>query len=79
MRGLSILHATIQEMKNVQKIIVPALKGVFAKNIACAIMFCANITLKGAIVNPNVRKNHALVMLMIENAIKIFVKVSNLN
>lgn len=75
MKDLNILRAITQEMKNVQKIIVLALIEVIAKSIAYAIMFCVHFTSKVAFANLNARKNHALVMLMIENAIKTFVKV----
>lgn len=75
MRDLNILLVITLEMKNAPRIIVHALKGVFAKSIAFAITFCASFTSKVVIANQNARKNHALVMLMIENAIKTFVIV----
>ena len=62
-------------MKNARKIIVLVLIEVFARSIAYVIMFFVHFTTKVAIANLNARKNHALVMLMTENAIKIFVKV----
>jgi hypothetical protein len=76
MKDLNILLVIIQEMKNAQKVIVLAQIGDFAKNIAYAIKFCALFISKDVIANQNVRKSHALVMRMIENAIKIYVKVN---
>jgi len=78
MKGQNIYRVIIQEMKNVQKIIALVLIEVFARNIVSAIMFYVTFILKDAIVNQNAKKNLVLVMLMIENVIKIYVEVSSI-